>query len=149
MEVSDASTIVQEAADEDANIIFGAVVDPALKGRVKITVIATGFDLAAATRPAASAAQTPVDMTPYTETSRLRAEPPASAPGASASRLSIARRSILDLPAAASGGGAPMTMPGGAAGSMNPRASDGHTDATGDSASSSFDVPAFLRRQES
>src|ERR1700704_4660577 len=43
MEVSDASTIVQEAADEDANIIFGAVVDPELKGKVKITVIATGF----------------------------------------------------------------------------------------------------------
>src|SRR4051794_13516699 len=42
-EVSDASTIVQEAADEEANIIFGAVVDPALTGRVKITVIATGF----------------------------------------------------------------------------------------------------------
>ena len=42
-EVSDASTIVQEAADEDANIIFGAVVDPALTGKVKITVIATGF----------------------------------------------------------------------------------------------------------
>ncbi len=33
MEVSDASTIVQEAADEDANIIFGAVVDPALQGQ--------------------------------------------------------------------------------------------------------------------
>ena len=43
VEVSNASTIVQEAADEDANIIFGAVVDPALKGKVKITVIATGF----------------------------------------------------------------------------------------------------------
>ena len=43
VEVSEASTIVQEAADEDANIIFGAVVDPALKGKVKITVIATGF----------------------------------------------------------------------------------------------------------
>ena len=46
VEVSDASTIVQEAADEDANIIFGAVVDPALKGKVKITVIATGFGAA-------------------------------------------------------------------------------------------------------
>src|SRR5712672_881155 len=42
-EVSEASSIVQEAAHEDANIIFGAVVDPALKGKVKITVIATGF----------------------------------------------------------------------------------------------------------
>src|SRR6476660_7004756 len=75
IEVSDASTIVQEAADEDANIIFGAVVDPALKGRVKITVIATGFDPTAAIRPSsASTAQTPVDMTPYTEQPRLRAE---------------------------------------------------------------------------
>src|SRR3984885_932175 len=43
VEVSEASCIVQEAADEDANIIFGAVVDPALQGKVKITVIATGF----------------------------------------------------------------------------------------------------------
>src|SRR5438309_11033960 len=43
VEVCDASTIIQEAADEDANIIFGAVVDPGLKGKVKITVIATGF----------------------------------------------------------------------------------------------------------
>ncbi|HJY35085.1 MAG TPA: cell division protein FtsZ, partial [Vicinamibacterales bacterium] len=43
VEVSEASSIVQEAADEDANIIFGAVVDPSLKGKVKITVIATGF----------------------------------------------------------------------------------------------------------
>jgi cell division protein FtsZ len=45
VEVSEASSIVQEAADEDANIIFGAVVDPILKGKVKITVIATGFAL--------------------------------------------------------------------------------------------------------
>ena len=53
VEVSDASTIVQEAAHEDANIIFGAVVDPELKGKVKITVIATGFGGTAQTRPAA------------------------------------------------------------------------------------------------
>src|ERR671915_1522293 len=54
VEVSDASTIVQEAADEDANIIFGAVVDPALKGKVKITVIATGFGPAIPARPVQS-----------------------------------------------------------------------------------------------
>jgi cell division protein FtsZ len=63
IEVSEASTIIQEAAHEDANIIFGAVVDPQLKGRVKITVIATGFDRASAARsPADSATQTPVDL---------------------------------------------------------------------------------------
>src|SRR3954464_6590238 len=50
VEVSEASSIVQEAADEDANIIFGAVVDPALKGKVKITVIATGFGAPSAVR---------------------------------------------------------------------------------------------------
>ena len=44
LEVSEASSIIQEAAHEDANIIFGAVVDPKMAGRVKITVIATGFD---------------------------------------------------------------------------------------------------------
>src|SRR5262245_61751085 len=44
LEVSEASTIIQEAAHEDANIIFGAVIDPELRNRVKITVIATGFD---------------------------------------------------------------------------------------------------------
>src|SRR6186713_1020194 len=70
-EVSAASTIVQEAAHEDANIIFGAVVDPELKGKVKITVIATGFELAATARPAAQA-QTPVDMTPYADVARVR-----------------------------------------------------------------------------
>src|SRR5438067_9609662 len=43
VEVSEASLIVQEAAHEDANIIFGAVIDPSLNGKVKITVIATGF----------------------------------------------------------------------------------------------------------
>src|SRR4051812_3666919 len=63
VEVSDASTIVQEAADEDANIIFGAVVDPALKGKGKITVIATGFGPAIA-KPANSTAPTPVDKKP-------------------------------------------------------------------------------------
>ncbi len=44
MEVNEASSVIQEAAHEDANIIFGAVVDPSLVGKVKITVIATGFD---------------------------------------------------------------------------------------------------------
>jgi cell division protein FtsZ len=42
-EVNEASTIIQSAAHEDANIIFGAVLDEAMKDGVKITVIATGF----------------------------------------------------------------------------------------------------------
>jgi len=42
-EVNEASTIIQSAAYEDANIIFGAVLDEKMKDEVKITVIATGF----------------------------------------------------------------------------------------------------------
>jgi cell division protein FtsZ len=42
-EVQQACTIVQSAAHEDANIIFGAVMDEKMKDSVKITVIATGF----------------------------------------------------------------------------------------------------------
>jgi cell division protein FtsZ len=42
-EVNEASTIIQNAAHEDANIIFGAVLDEKMEDAVKITVIATGF----------------------------------------------------------------------------------------------------------
>ncbi len=42
-EVNQASTIIQSAAHEDANIIFGAVLNENMKDEVKITVIATGF----------------------------------------------------------------------------------------------------------
>src|SRR5712664_1491304 len=42
-EVEEAARIVQEAAHEEANIIFGAVIDPSLGDEVRITVIATGF----------------------------------------------------------------------------------------------------------
>ena len=42
-EVVEAAKIVQEAAHEDANIIFGAVIDEGLHDEVRITVIATGF----------------------------------------------------------------------------------------------------------
>ena len=42
-EVEEAARVVQEAAHDDANIIFGAVIDPSLGDEVRITVIATGF----------------------------------------------------------------------------------------------------------
>ncbi len=63
-EVSEASEIIHAAAHEDANIIFGAVVDPAMEGKVKITVIATGFDrVRVETSPAAQSARTtPIDL---------------------------------------------------------------------------------------
>lgn len=44
LEVNEAAEVVKEAADPDANIIFGAVIDPELNDEVKITVLATGFE---------------------------------------------------------------------------------------------------------
>jgi hypothetical protein len=110
---------------------------------VKITVIATGFDPMASVRPATSVAQTPVDMTPYTEQTRLRAEAPAASIAvdrASSARLSIARRPILDLPAVAS-----------LSASSTPAAGDRNLAAEMPADAemlAAFDVPAFLRRQE-
>jgi cell division protein FtsZ len=43
-EIEEAAALIQEQAHEDANIIFGASIDPSLGEMVKVTVIATGFD---------------------------------------------------------------------------------------------------------
>jgi cell division protein FtsZ len=135
IEVSEASSIIQEAAHEDANIIFGAVVDPKMEGRVKITVIATGFDRPAARTPAASAAQTPVDLTAYASWKQEPADRIAVNGGSR--QVTFTRRPILDLPLTAS---RPMSD-----------ASDEAGDATSPGAEfepvSPLDVPAFLRRQ--
>jgi cell division protein FtsZ len=125
IEVSEASSIIQEAAHEDANIIFGAVIDAALEHRVKITVIATGFDRAGAMRsPSAAASQTPVDLHDYT--ARLRGSGQ-SIDVAAASRAAFTRRPSLELPTALAAGA--------------------EDQALRDEAASAFDVPAFLRRQ--
>ncbi|MGE3956811.1 MAG: cell division protein FtsZ [Vicinamibacterales bacterium] len=135
LEVSDASTIVQEAADEDANIIFGAVVDPALTGRVKITVIATGFGPSGYVRPISSGAQTPIDMSQYADAGR-RVEVPAAASAERFAQGKLAvggRRGIVDLPALTTAGQA----------TDGPDLGDVDLDMN-----RAFDVPAFLRRQE-
>jgi cell division protein FtsZ len=43
MEVDEATSIIFEEAGQDANIIFGAVIDPAMTDEIRVTVIATGF----------------------------------------------------------------------------------------------------------
>lgn len=45
-EVTRIASIIQEEAGDDAEIIFGAVHDPALEGKIRVTVIATGFETA-------------------------------------------------------------------------------------------------------
>ena len=45
MEANEATSIIFEEAGQDANIIFGAVIDPSLKDELSVTVIATGFNI--------------------------------------------------------------------------------------------------------
>ena len=46
-EINEAASLVQDAAHQDANIIFGTVIDDSLGDEVRVTVIAAGFDAAA------------------------------------------------------------------------------------------------------
>ena len=127
VEVSEASAIIQEAAHDEANIIFGAVVDPRMEGKVKITVIATGFE-----RPnlahtlAASAAQTPVDLQSYAAWKQESGERVAMTGGSS--KVSLSRRAVIDIP-----------LPVATADDRGPGAEF--------EPASPLDVPAFLRRQ--
>ena len=52
LEVEQAAEIITRRAHNDANVIFGAAINPALSGEMRITVIATGFTFAGETRPA-------------------------------------------------------------------------------------------------
>ncbi|HWB15278.1 MAG TPA: cell division protein FtsZ [Vicinamibacterales bacterium] len=129
-EVSDASEIVHSAAHEDANIIFGAVVDPTMEGQIKITVIATGFDhVAAAVAPGAQAAKpTPVDLSVYTAAQEQPVAPAERPVAVASSRVVVARRPVLDMAAI------------GRRPAMATVAADGDD--------SPLDVPAFLRQRE-
>ena len=127
VEVSEATSIIHAAAHEDANIIFGVVIDPDMAGQVKITVIATGFDREGAEPSAERAtAKTPVDLQQYA--SWQHEEPLERGAG---TQFTVSRRPSLGLP---------MPVP-----------SD--TDAVGETlqgldprSEPDLDVPAFLRR---
>jgi len=134
MEVNEALTIIQEAAHEDANIIFGAVVDPELHGRVKITVIATGFDHPLTASAGSSPMQTPVDMGAYAQhAARNAAAPPPAEPAAPTSRFTITRRQGIDMPPARLA----------RAVNQSPMSEMG-----GEEQQSPLEIPAFLRRSE-
>jgi cell division protein FtsZ len=156
MEVNEASSIIQESAHEDANIIFGAVIDPNLQGKVKITVIATGFERKGSSRSIpAAATQTPVDLHNYTAhlaANRAAAEAVEQAHQQQAVNqhpqhsyvpppVTVSRRPGIDLTLPANSSG-PMT--GAAAGAVSGAKSQEAADAE---LHSRFDVPAFLRRQ--
>jgi cell division protein FtsZ len=63
-EVNEAAEVVTSAADQNANVIFGAVIDDAVGDEVRVTVIATGFGGARRRRRAGSALEAPIPATP-------------------------------------------------------------------------------------
>jgi cell division protein FtsZ len=143
-EVNDASEIIHGAAHPDANIIFGAVVDPKMEGHIKITVIATGFDAArvAAAPASQSHVKTPVDLSAYTTTKVAEEERKVVNGGPVMPAVVLTRRPVISLPT-------PSIV------SATPAEEAANADRSSDDFKledldqpGPFDVPAFLRRQE-
>ena len=138
-EVTQISNLVHEAAGEEAEIIFGAVHEPAMQGEVRVTVIATGFDRAEADAPTTVAV--PVDLRAAAPARPVApAVPPAAATGSG---------NVLQFPAAR-----PTAAPRGTAG--NPPARPGIQPEQGRRGArpsvnademDPMDIPTFIRRQ--
>jgi cell division protein FtsZ len=122
-EVDEAISMAHAAADEDANIIFGSVIDERLGDEVVITVIATGFDRAREKRPPQRAVQLTVPLT-----TQARAVPPPLPSPAPAAPRPVEQPVVTRRPAPA-----PATVRAGGRG-YQPGDDD------------QFDIPAFLRK---
>ena len=76
-EVNEAAEVVTSAADQNANVIFGAVIDEARNDEVRVTVIATGFGQQRRRRSAAASGSAPVPGPgPFTPAPPADTEPP-------------------------------------------------------------------------
>jgi len=142
-EVDEAVSMAQAAADPDANIIFGSVVDERMDGEVKITVIATGFAKAEGARSRGSAPRQASLPVASVVTARREAAPPplptaarpAAEPRAMPARPAPSRAvAPPDEPVAAP---RPRTAPVRASRDVTPYQA-GEED--------QYDIPAFLRR---
>ncbi len=123
-EVHEASSIIQKAAAENANIIFGAVQDEAMKDAVKITVIAAGFKEA----NKKNTMQRPQFMPQTWKAGRTEQTPASMAAAAGAASSAVVRESRQDVVQQVQ---------------QNVR------DVAREVPSDDLDVPTFLRRQAS
>ncbi len=122
-EVSEAAEIIQEAADPNANIIFGTVIDRALQNQIKVTVIATGFDQPAIPRQEQVSVEPPAQTTHTMREGRVYQEPAKLG----ADRDMFFRSASHEVP------------------DLDP-SEDGHTPNFADM-KNDLDVPSFLRKQ--
>ncbi len=133
-EVMTISSIIQEEAGDEAEIIFGAVHDPSLEGQVRVTVIATGFDQAEDDKVISGSflrARAPKATRPA-GTAKPSAAPQASA---SSEEMEVARRAPARV--AVGGGASEEVMP------LNrlPERTIARSQISG------LDIPTFIRRQ--
>jgi cell division protein FtsZ len=133
-EINEAASLIQQAAHEEANIIFGVVTDPDMSELVKVTVIATGFDVEAIAQP----------EPPRSSRTTLPMQRPASRPH---ERPSYMNRGETPREMMARGGRRPsepsqQVLP-------DPRASARAFGASALHDEAVLDIPAYLRRNAS
>ena len=136
-EVNEAVTMAQSAADPDANIIFGSVIDERMEEEVKITVIATGFQ---GKEAAARAAQPRQVALPALAPRAAAAQPPPLPPVEVAREM--ARPPVRAVPAPARPPPARRPEPAG----RRPERAERDPKAFRALDEDQYDIPAFLRR---
>jgi len=127
-EVHQINEIIHDAVGEDAEIIFGAVHEPAMQGEIRVTVIATGFD-----RPQSASVQVP-NMIP-SQSPIVRGSPviplrPTRANGVTRSTLNEIPRRIIPTPPAG-----------------NPPVTQERDRSSPEQDLSDMEIPTFIRRQ--
>ena len=122
-EVTQISSIIHESAGDEAEIIFGAVEDPTMDGKVRVTVIATGFD---------SEAEKDIVRPDF-----RRPATPARKPQPQVEAQPQVQRQV------AVGGGAPITIGGSA---PAPTPSPAPVRAVSPAEMGELDIPTFIRR---
>jgi len=140
-EVAEASSLVQRTADQEANIIFGTVIDKEMTDQIKITVIATGFNR----EPVREEESRPA-VSQRSYASRLGSER-ASAYASSAAHIPTAS----DTPAAPSRPGRDLDQPSflrrSPAAPAAPAAADASMNMNYAALQDELDIPTFLRKQ--
>jgi cell division protein FtsZ len=127
-EASEATELITKAADPEANVIYGIVIDDQMRDKVKVTVIATGF------RRSAALAVTPTDLANYRFGEAAASAPAAAAPTTqppASTPVPAAQPQVANAPQSSFYRKTP----------AHPMAPQAATD------TSNLDVPTFLRKQ--
>src|SRR5688572_20594546 len=134
-EVTTIASIIQEAAGDDAEIIFGAVHDPSLEGEVRVTVIATGLEQEAVQEPLVRPIAAVGGLGFGTRTVMPAAA--AAAPEPAFARVAQAQKAPIQQPVAVARQAVPEAQPF----QRLPQASVSRQQLT------DLDIPTFIRRQ--